>query len=78
MTKTCRFCGEEIVRDEHGLWHHASDDAVVCGTVPGDGEGGVVWQYASPSEEDEDYEAGGSWDLPWGASPGEENEEMGK
>lgn len=48
----CAHCGEEIVRDEHGVWHHASDDAVVCaiGLDP-KRPGEIVAQCAQPVQD---------------------------
>lgn len=51
MTETCRFCGEDIVQDEHGIWHHASDDAVVCAIgLDTDQPGEIAVQYAQPRD----------------------------
>ena len=29
-TPPCVWCGEPVYRDSNGLWHHTSDDAVIC------------------------------------------------
>lgn len=45
----CRFCGDPIVLDEFGVWHHAEDDAVVCAIgLDTDKPGEIAVQYALP------------------------------
>ena len=51
----CASCSDVIVLDEFGLWHHAEDDAVVCGFDP------IRW--ASPKRTDGgkvDWDAAGA------------------
>lgn len=45
----CRYCGQEIALDEHGVWHHASDDAVVCAIgLDTEEPGEIAIQNAAP------------------------------